>query len=117
MRPYGSELILDLHGCDLSVFTETHLQAYIDSACEMAKVHRHDKSLVWIDNSGNPILSGVSVFQFISTSNITIHACDLLQAVYINFFACSDFNADEIAEFSKQHFRAKEMTKTLVTRG
>jgi S-adenosylmethionine/arginine decarboxylase-like enzyme len=113
---YGTELILDLHECDISTFTQESLDEYIDKICSLVAIHRHDKPLFWIDKSDDPRLCGISVLQFISVSNITIHALDLLKTVYINFFACTDFDAQVIEKMSKEHFGSREGTARVIER-
>ncbi len=43
-KPYGFELILDLHGCDVSKFNRTSLDEYFEKVCkaiDMQKCERY----------------------------------------------------------------------------
>ena len=78
---YGKELILDLHDCDVRLITEPSLERFLDVLCvflEMEQVQRH-----WWKDLANeePHLAGISVVQFIRTSNVTVHALTKIQCV------------------------------------
>ena len=93
MKPYGFELILDMHGCDVSTFTRKSIENFMIALCEEIKMQRED--LHFWDYDGVPEserptqthLLGVSAVQFISTSNIVIHTLELLKAVSVWFMA------------------------------
>jgi len=51
-RPYGYELILDLHGCDVGLFTRKNIGRFFDVLCRKIKMKacaRH-----WWDDVGVP---------------------------------------------------------------
>ncbi len=112
MKSYGYELILDLHGCDVGKFTRKSIEGYMEAVCEAIDMKRAD--LHFWDYEGVPVeerpkeahLLGTSAVQFIETSNIVIHALDLLEAVYVNIFSCKWFD-EKIAEgITKEWFGA-----------
>ena len=82
-KPYGFELILDLHGCDVSKFNRKSIEGYMVAVCEAIGMVRED--LHFWDYEGMPEeeipkdshLLGTSAVQFISTSNIVIHTLNL----------------------------------------
>ncbi len=92
MKPYGYELILDLHGCDASTFNRDSLQAFFEKICDEIKMTRcelhfwDDVGVPSKDKQTSPHTKGTSAVQFILTSTIVIHTLDLLNAVYINIF-------------------------------
>jgi len=113
-KPYGYELILDLHGCDASTFNRESLDEYFDKLCkaiDMVKCERY-----WWDDVGvapeeqqtSPHTKGTSAVQFILTSTIVVHTLDMLEAVYINIFSCKPYDKDMAENFTKEWFRAKE---------
>lgn len=114
-EPYGFELILDLHMCDVSMFTRKSIRRYLKKLCdEIIFMERAD--LHWWDYNGIPRkqyeklpshLKGTSVVQFIMTSTITIHTLDDLQKVFINIFSCKVFNTDIARDFSARWFNGK----------
>lgn len=115
-KTYGMELILDLHKCDKSKFTKSYLSEYLIKICKLIKMKRYGKPLFWIDYSNIPHLRGISAVQFIKTSDIVVHAIELLEAVYINIFSCKNFNAKVAEKFTKDFFKAKEISARVVKR-
>lgn len=111
-KPYGFELILDLHGCDVSKFNRKSIEGYMVAVCEAIGMVRED--LHFWDYEGMPEeeipkdshLLGTSAVQFISTSNIVIHTLDLLEAVYVNIFSCKEFDAKVAEKITKEWFGA-----------
>lgn len=122
MKNYGKELVLDLHHCDASTFTRKSIRNYFKRLCEVIEMERAD--LHWWDDlhtpSGElmtePHLVGISAIQFITTSNITIHALDLLENVYINIFSCKDFDPEVVKVFSKNWFKGEIVNSQIIDR-
>lgn len=114
-KPYGFELILDLHSCDAEKFTRESIEEYMVAICEAIKMERED--LHFWDYDGVPEeeisneahLSGTSAVQFITTSNIVIHTLDLLGAAYVNIFSCKSFDKKIAEKLTKEFFGAKEI--------
>jgi len=49
---YGMELILDLHGCDASLFNRRSIGQYLEQLCNLIGMDRED--LHWWDYDGVP---------------------------------------------------------------
>ena len=113
---YGIELILDMHGCDTSTFTRENLARYFVEVCELIEMKRHGEPMFWFDDSDKPHLRGISAMQFVETSDIVVHALDLLETVFVNIFSCKDFDTGEAEEFTKRFFRAKEVNARVLER-
>ena len=121
-KPYGFELIIDLHGCDVSKFTRRSIEKYMVAVCEAIEMERED--LHFWDYDGVPKeelpseahLLGTSAVQFITTSNITIHTLDLLKAAYINIFSCKEFDEKVAEQITKEWFGAKECRTHFIER-
>ncbi len=111
-KPYGYELILDLHGCDASKFNRESLENYFEKLCKAIDMKRCD--LHFWDYEGIPVeerpkeahLLGTSAVQFITTSNIVIHTLDLLEAVYVNIFSCKEFDEKIAEKITREWFGA-----------
>lgn len=111
-QPYGFELILDLHGCDVSKFNRESLERYFEKLCKAIDMKRSD--LHFWDYEGVPVeerpkeahLLGTSAVQFIQTSSIVIHTLDKLKAVYVNIFSCKEFDEKKAEEITKEWFGA-----------
>ena len=122
MRPYGQEVLLDLHGCDPGKFTRTDIEHYCEQLCELIKMERCDLHF-WDDvgvpedeRQTDPKTKGTSAVQFILTSTIVIHTLELMKAAYVNIFSCKEFDADEAAKFTADWFRSTDWTANVVTR-
>jgi len=111
-KPYGYELIMDLHGCDVSKFNRTSLEHYFEKLCKAIDMKRAD--LHFWDDEGLPEekqqtlphTKGTSAVQFVLTSSIVVHTLDLLEAVYINIFTCKPFEREVAEELTKEWFGA-----------
>jgi S-adenosylmethionine decarboxylase len=119
---YGQEVILDLHGCDVTTFTRLKIEEFFEELCELIDMERCDLHF-WDDvgvaedeQQTNPKTKGTSAVQFILTSTIVIHTLDLMKAAYVNIFSCKDFDTDEAAQFTAKWFSSMDWTATVVTR-
>lgn len=121
-RPYGFELIMDLHGCDASKFNRKSIEQYMIAVCEAIGMER--QQLYFWDCEGVPVeklhaephLVGTSAVQFITTSNIVIHTLDLLASVYINVFSCKEFDRSVAERLTREWFNARDCKAHLVKR-
>ena len=111
-KPYGFELIMDLHGCDVGKFNRKSLDGYFEKLCkaiDMQKCERYfwdDVGLPEEKKQTSPHTKGSSAVQFILTSSIVIHTLDLLEAVYVNIFSCKPFDEKVAEEITKEWFGA-----------
>lgn len=122
---YGVELIMDIHEADASKFNKKDLEEYCIRICEITKMRRAD--LHWWDFEGQeeqykiyaekaPHLCGISLCQFLMTSNMVIHTIDPFQKVYINLFTCKVFEKEEAMRFTEEFFRGKIVSHHFITR-
>ncbi len=122
MKPYGYELILDIHGCDPSTFNRESIDSYFEKLCidiDMEKCERY-----WWDDIGvekeeqqtSPHTKGTSAVQFILTSTIVIHTLDLLGAVYVNIFSCKPYDKEMAKRITTKWFNAKECRDHFIER-
>ena len=111
-KPYGYELIMDLHGCDASKFNRTSLDNYFEEICkaiDMKRCELHfwdDVGLPPEEQQTLPHTKGTSAVQFILTSTIVVHTLDILGAVYVNIFTCKPFERKVAEELTKEWFGA-----------
>ena len=121
-NPYGYELILDLHGCDVSTFNRDNMKSYFKKLCDEIKMTRCELHF-WDDvgvspeeQQTSPHTKGTSAVQFILTSTIVVHTLDLLEAVYINIFSCKEFDKDKAEQLTREWFKAKESRSHFIER-
>ncbi|MDO8955243.1 MAG: S-adenosylmethionine decarboxylase [Deltaproteobacteria bacterium] len=121
-RPYGFELIMDMHGCDISKFNRASLRKYFAKLCkaiDMKRCELHFWDDVGVPKEEKQTLAhtkGTSAVQFILTSNITVHTLDLLKAAYINIFSCKSFDRKVAEDLTKKWFGAKECRTHFIER-
>ena len=121
-KPYGYELILDLHDCDISTFNRESLDGFFEKLCEaidMKKCERYfwdDVGLLEEEKQTSPHTKGSSAVQFILTSSIVIHTLDILQAVYVNIFSCKKYDAELAEKITKEWFGATESKAHFIER-
>ena len=117
ISPYGIELIVDLHECDLEgLVNKEKLTEFFVTLCDKIDMKRHGDPLFWEDYSDIPHLNGVSAMQFIETSTIVCHPLPILHSVYINVFSCKNFDVKIALEFCMNFWRAKKEVHTLIER-
>jgi S-adenosylmethionine decarboxylase len=122
LTPYGYELILDLHGCDVSKFNRASLEEYFAKICDAIDMERCD--LHFWDDDGvppeerqtSPHTKGTSAVQFILTSTMVVHTLDLLKAVYVNIFSCKPFDRNVAEELTKEWFGAEKCKAHFIER-
>ena len=119
---YGLELILDLHGCDVSKFNRGSITAYFEQLCDLIDMQREDLhfwddvGVAKEDKQTSPHTQGTSAVQFILTSSIVIHALDQMRAVYINIFSCKVYDPTVAENFSVEWFGAKQFSARTLDR-
>lgn len=119
---YGKELIIDLYGCDATRFTRTHIERYLKALCELINMTRADLHFWDYDDpdekdAAPAHLCGISVVQFIMTSDIVIHTLDKVGECYINIFTCKKLNSKAAAAFTEKFFKSSFSESTIITRG
>jgi S-adenosylmethionine/arginine decarboxylase-like enzyme len=122
MTPYGFELILDLHDCDVSTFNRKSIKAYFVMLCGAIDMKRcelyfwDDLEVPEDERQTSPHTKGTSAVQFILTSNITIHTLDLLNAAYINIFSCKPYDKDLAEKLTIDWFKAETCRSNFIER-
>ncbi|MEX1997615.1 MAG: S-adenosylmethionine decarboxylase [Candidatus Andersenbacteria bacterium] len=117
---YGIELVINASGCDPSLMTREKLAVFIEQLCERIDMKRALEPYFWDEINGGstpePHLKGVSVFQFIETSNIAIHALTMLEVIFLNIFSCKPFEQKAVEKFVKEYFKAQHVESKLIER-
>ena len=110
MNSYGTELILDIHNCNVTLFTRSGIEKYLKELCNLIEMEREDLHFWDYENEPEEYeiaadhLKGISCVQFIKTSNITIHSLDILKKIFINIFSCKDFDVNIVSNHSVEYF-------------
>ena len=121
-KPYGFELILDLHGCDVATFDRKSLDKYFAKLCQAIDMERcelhfwDDVGIPPEERQTAPHAKGTSAVQFILTSTIVVHTLDLLKSVYINVFSCKPFDRGVAEKLTREWFGAKKCKTHFIER-
>ena len=121
-KPYGFELILDLHGCDVATFDRNSLDKYFAKLCQAIDMERcelhfwDDVGIPPEERQTAPHAKGTSAVQFILTSTIVVHTLDLLKSAYINVFSCKPFDRGVAEELTREWFGAKKCKTHFIER-
>jgi S-adenosylmethionine/arginine decarboxylase-like enzyme len=121
-KHYGLELALDLHGCDVAMFSRVSIDNYFTQLCgliDMEKCEVHfwdDVGVLPEEQQTLPHTKGTSAVCFILTSSIVVHTLDLLGSVCVNIFSCKSFDPVAARQFTQAWFGAKKCRESFLTR-
>ncbi len=121
-KPYGFELIMDLHACNVSKFNRPSLRKYFTKLCKAIDMEKcelyfwDDVDVSPEEKQTSPHTKGTSAVQFILTSTIVIHTLDLMKAVYVNIFSCKQFDKKIAEQLTKEWFEAKKCKSHFIKR-
>jgi S-adenosylmethionine/arginine decarboxylase-like enzyme len=121
-KPYGYELIIDLHDCNPEKFNRKDIDSFLDTLCRFINMEKED--LHFWDYEGEEEeykqapdhLKGTSAVQFIKTSTIVVHTLDILKKAFINIFSCKEFSAVKTTEFTRQYFEGNVINWNFIER-
>lgn len=117
---YGIELVVDASGRNVDKFNREDLHDFVKRLADLIGMNRVFEPFYWDEeNDGetdDPHLKGVSMIQFIETSNITIHTLTLIKSAFFNIFSCKDFDAKVAEDFITEFFACKHTKSTLIKR-
>ncbi|GAA4259737.1 S-adenosylmethionine decarboxylase family protein [Dactylosporangium darangshiense] len=117
MTPWGVELVLDLHGCNLEMISDGDvlrrfasvlvaqlgMTAWGEPLCERFALH-------------DPDAAGYSLVQLITTSSITAHFAERSRTAFLNIFSCQPFDTDTVTAFVAAFFDASHSTSRVIHR-
>jgi S-adenosylmethionine/arginine decarboxylase-like enzyme len=105
-----NELLIDLEGCRIE-FNEKNIQKYVDELCDLIKMKKHGKLILWEDSHSTvkELRGGISACQFIKTSSIILHSFETDSSCFVDIFSCKKFDFEKVEKFSKDFFKAKSL--------
>ena len=115
---FGTELILDLHGCNPeTIRSRRKLGTFTRQLCRRIKMKRYGEPMIEHFGHKNLVTTGYSLVQLIETSAISGHFSEASRSAYLNIFSCKPFDPDEATEFCKEYFEATRVKRRLIVRG
>ncbi|MBU0457630.1 MAG: S-adenosylmethionine decarboxylase [Nanoarchaeota archaeon] len=103
---WGRSASVDLHNCDPElVKNPEEIKKFVKELTKVLKMKRVGPTEV--KRFGHGQLRGYSMMQFIETSTIVAHFDEKANRAFIDVFSCKKYNANTVAKFCKNFFKAK----------
>lgn len=116
MKPWGKHLILDCAGCNLLLINDTtNIQKFIKELVQQIDMVAHGEPQIEFLLPGTDN-EGYSVFQMITTSNITMHFVNKTKEAYIDVFSCKDFDTNVVNAVVNAYFEPALIRTTMLSR-
>lgn len=113
---WGKIAIIDLIDCKHNLMMDNDkLKKFIDGICKVINMKKFGPC--YIERFGTGKKEGVSAFQFIETSSITIHLDEQKDQAFIDIFSCKNFDEQKASNYCKAFFGAKENNIIIHERG
>ena len=117
---WGKHLICNCSNCNINITKKEIIKEFILKLCcitymtpigdvifyEVEKTKENDEA----------DLTGLTAFQMIKTSNITIHFCEPSKSLYLDFFSCKTYNEEDVIDLIKVYFRPERTNSKIVLR-
>jgi S-adenosylmethionine/arginine decarboxylase-like enzyme len=105
--PFGKIALINLYNCDSNLIKKkAYINNFFKKICKAINMKTYGRSQ--IKRFGKGRLEGISAFQFIETSSITIHFDEVKNKAFIDIFSCREFNAKKAEIFTKDYFKAEK---------
>lgn len=93
--------VIDLSECIQPLDSAHYISKYIRKICaKLQLIPCSDLNIVKFEGGGE----GITAFQCLSTSSITLHTYPESCCIYIDIFACSDYSPFDAFDFTKEFF-------------
>ncbi len=118
---WGKHLILNGCCCDRNKINDKdNIIKFIKELCNITDMKRIG-DVIFYEVEKSPEndrddLTGLTAFQMIKTSNITIHFCAPSASLYLDFFSCKDYNHEEVKFLIKDYFNPHVMEYNVILR-
>ena len=101
---------LDLHGCNgETIRSAEKIKQFTVELCDLIKVTRFGEATI-VNFGARPEIAGYSMVQLIETSLVSGHFVNSTNAVYLDIFSCSYYDANMVVAFAKKFFEARDAT-------
>ncbi len=115
-QAWGLSTCVDLTDCDPDLIrSEEAIKKYVLDLCDLIEMKRFGETVV-VHFGEDEKVAGYSMTQLIETSLISGHFANLTNSVYIDVFSCKLYDPAVVAEFTKEFFKAKNVTINYVMR-
>lgn len=117
---YGTELVVDLHECNVDHFTKEGLTEFFRQLAQLTDMELQQRHWWTMDDCPPewreiPHLNGISCIQFITTSDFRVHAL-FDGRLYLNIFTCKPFDERAALDFVVDFFEGRLIESHVLTR-
>ncbi len=107
---------VDLYDCPKGLLKDKEfIKSLLSRLVKAIGMKAHGEPIV--DRFGDGLLEGVSGFQFIMTSSITIHCDEVGNRAFVDVFSCKAFNHETVVNFLTKEFKTVNFKQVVTTRG
>jgi S-adenosylmethionine/arginine decarboxylase-like enzyme len=115
--PWGYHLILDVSGCDKSKITDPiFLTQWVKGLVKEIDMIAYGEPQVVHFGEEEERLTGWTVIQLITTSNISCHFNDNDGSAYIDVFSCKPYDASIVLNNIYDNFKPETVNQRMFTR-
>ena len=116
-RAWGLAMSIDLFECDPETLRNgEEIKRYLIELCELIDMKRFGEPLI-VRFGADPVVQGYSAVQLIETSCISGHFAEDSDSIYMDVFSCKFYDQNDVVEFTKKFFGAKNAKANVVLRG
>lgn len=116
MKAWGKHLVLDCAGCDYNAITnQDTIREFLKELVKRIDMVAHGEPQIEFLLPGT-YNEGFSVFQMITTSNITIHFVNMTQEAYFDIFSCKDYDIEIAKQTVRDFFSPVSLKVTVLER-
>ena len=112
---FGQELVLNCKSGNENVLDMNKITEFVDDLVVKIDMIKHGD--IKIERFGEGDLVGVSCCQFIKTSSIVGHFCDISKDFYLNIFSCKRFSEDVVVDCVRKWFEPTQIKRINLMRG
>ena len=115
-KAWGLSTAINLHDCDPDLLKNADaIREYTARVC--ALIDAKPWGPCHIQHFGiNPDVAGYSMMQLVETSLVSGHFANKTNRIFLDIFSCKYYDAIKAVEFSKEFFRAKDVTFNCIMR-
>lgn len=115
MTYWGYHLLLDCSNCNDNIKDKDVIVSFVNELVDRIEMVAYGSPVVEYMLQGDP-KQGYSLFQLITTSNISAHFVDLDNSAYIDVFSCKNFDIETVQLVVKKYFDPEKVRINYITR-
>lgn len=107
-KSWGLSTSIDLYGCNPSFIRNAEkIKQFVVELCDRTGMKRFGECQI-VDFGSNDEVAGFSMTQLINSSLISAHFANKTNRIFLDVFSCKYYEPEEVAEFAKHFFEARD---------